>query len=454
MAALRRFSERTIPRISGTSHTGIHYASSVAMNIQRASLLLSLLAAACADHSFEQGIDDPDMTESEIGTKPAPGDVSWRELSLPRAGLDGNVTIDDIAFARRPDGTPLTKDNGKPIVFVIERIGMKRLSGFENGQLGALVDPGVALLLRSDDGGDTFQLATQLPGLGVRAHLRLAPIPRGESRARIYIEAPSDDTGLRGGPLSFHGALLRSDDGGYSFTSLPGGVADVEVDTQNPDVLTGIDCRGLVRSTDGGASWNAITVNPIASCEGLPRLVRTKDPNRYYAVFGMGELRYPFLYRSDDGGKSFFDLTNPERAIPPANLAADPLDANHVWAWGYQGFLSSADGARTFAPHNRGLVPDGNPEVQYSIGNVVIDDLHRPPGQEKHTLWLTNEDRVLRWSPENGPEGGQWKQIGTVPGKAVRMEIAGRGTMPKPFAVVRRDDQSEALLRGTFAYAP
>jgi hypothetical protein len=112
---------------------------------------------------------------------------------------------------------------------------------------------------------------------------------------------------------------------------------------------------------------------------------------------------------------------------------------------------SSADGARTFYEHNRGFLPDGNPEVQYALGNVVIDDLHRPPGQEKHTLWVTNSNRVMRWSPDAGPEGGQWKQIASLPGDGVRLEIAGRGSAPTPFAVVRRTD-GEHLLRGTFAY--
>ena len=62
--------------------------------------------------------------------------------------------------------------------------------------------------------------------------------------------------------------------------------------------------------------------------------------------------------------------------------------------------------------------------------------------------------RLLRWSPENGAQGGQWKKVSTLPSDGVRLDIAGRASAPKAFAVVRRDDGSEALLRGTFAYGP
>src|SRR5262245_57468467 len=124
--------------------------------------VLGIAAVGCVDS--EASSEDADMDASEIGTKAPPIGVTWRELSMPRGGLDGQVTVDDVAFLQRIDGTPVTRDGGKPTLFVIERLGMKSLPF--GGGAPAFTDPGVALLLRSDDGGATFRELAQLPGLG------------------------------------------------------------------------------------------------------------------------------------------------------------------------------------------------------------------------------------------------------------------------------------------------
>ncbi len=418
------------------------------------SLLLLLLAglAACAAPSEEEPAEDPDEAISEIGTKAPPSGINWSEATLPRGGLDGKVTIDDVAFLERPDGTPVTRDGGKPTVFVLERLGFRALP-ISNENTG-WTDPGIALLLKSTDGGATFETVAQLPGLGYPAKIHLSKVARDRRLETIYIEAPGEHTGLRGGLASYHATLLRSDNGGYAWTTLPGGVNDVAVDANNAKTLTGIDCRGLLKSTDGGHAWNVVTQGSgVEGCEAA-RLVRAKDPSRFYAVFHIGELGFPTLYRSNDAGVTFRMIDQPEATYPRTSMEVDALDPNHVWAWDFQGFASSSDGAKTFHPHNRGLVSLNEWQNGGPLSNIAIDDLHRPPGAEKHTLWFANRDRIVRWSPESGPEGGQWKEVSRVPvpGAGEKLFITGRTVSPKPFVVVKREGESEVLLRGEFVY--
>jgi len=77
-------------------------------------------------------------------------------------------------------------------------------------------------------------------------------------------------------------------------------------------------------------------------------------------------------------------------AVPRSDFTVDPLDANHLWTSDYFGFASSSNGGKSFAPHNRGLLSYGEAQGTFALSDVAIDDFHRPPGGEKHTLWMLN----------------------------------------------------------------
>jgi photosystem II stability/assembly factor-like uncharacterized protein len=200
---------------------------------------------------------------------------------------------------------------------------------------------------RTDDGGESWHRLDQYPC---------------EYAHSLVVHPEDHDRILVGGEPA---AIYRSEDGGLTwqeclgFKQVPESdkwffhsqtrdshVRDMKLAPHDPDLIyAGIEVGGIVRSKDGGASWQQLegTDDDIHSVCFSPH-----SPSTVYA----GTARGPF--RSDDGGDSWQPITNelPRLYTVPVTPAPDDercvllAVANNAGRKGAQAYVSDDGGAQ------------------------------------------------------------------------------------------------------------
>ena len=155
--------------------------------------------------------------------------------------------------------------------------------------------------------------------------------------------------------------IIKSNDGGLSWELITGDqfkeaiITDVSVNHQDPSIVYVASQFGLFTSTDSGSSWTNLIVNsPGEAVRSVA--VHPTDPNRLYAgLSGVG------FYISDDGGSTWrqiygglepngdfrdivFDLANPD-TIYLADISSGvyrSLDRGESWSELTQGLTNRA----------------------------------------------------------------------------------------------------------------
>jgi photosystem II stability/assembly factor-like uncharacterized protein len=138
---------------------------------------------------------------------------------------------------------------------------------------------------------------------------------------------------------------------------------------------------GLVRSTDAGATWTALSLAGQVDFHAL-EVSST-------IVYGLDAGRR-LLRVSTDGGTTWQDRAT----LPALDIAVDPADPSAVLATVQGGVIASADGGTSFG------APTGPPLAFLSWA---------PDG----TIYGLGLDGGLHRSTDRG---GSWQQVGTVPG--------------------------------------
>src|SRR5260370_33029293 len=151
------------------------------------------------------------------------------------------------------------------------------------------------------------------------------------------------------GPNNERG-LFRSTDGGETWQKVIAndqntGASDVELDPSNPDVVyasmwearegpwednNGFNGTngGLFKSTDGGATWHALTNGLPKDLSQIYVAIAPSEPKRLYATVGMSSGKLG-MYRSDDGGENWSQITTdprPSGRIGGGDLAIPKVD--------------------------------------------------------------------------------------------------------------------------------
>jgi len=182
------------------------------------------------------------------------------------------------------------------------------------------------------------------------------------------------------------------------------GCSDIAVDPQEPQVVyatmwqyrrypwsfkSGGPGSGLNRSTDGGKNWEKAKA-------GLPegelgRIALAISPARANTVYAVVEAKKPALYRSDDLGRTWTQVsTASELGARPfyfSVLVADPKDYKRIYKPGFA-LSMSKDGGKTF-----GMLGAGQ-------NGGVHSDLH--------ALWI---DPVQPSTLYLGSDGGIYKSL-------------------------------------------
>lgn len=208
-------------------------------------------------------------------------------------------------------------------------------------------------IFRSGDGGATWSPAND--GLSLRPQLStdVSVVDLEFHRAFpqwVYAAIRAD-------------GVVRSTDGGATWVHVDGDISNlvssIAVDPVNGYRVFAATPAGLYRTGNGGASWRLLTRGLPAA--GGPHPARAEivtldpsNPQTVYAVFqpGAGEAR--LVYKSSTGGSTWRPIASGALAGRFVSaLEVDPLRPATIWAGTRTGLVASADGGATWRP--RGL---------------------------------------------------------------------------------------------------
>ena len=212
------------------------------------------------------------------------------------------------------------------------------------------------------DGGDTWK------NMGLKKTARIA---------RIIVHPENDDIvyaaalGHTFGPQKERG-VYRTTDGGKTWKNIlfideNTGAIDIALDRSNPDFLiaamweihintwglnSGGESGGVFISKNGGDTWKRQDNNGLPGGKGKPVgkiavAISQSNPNTMYALC---EEQHPGLYRTNNGGKSWFlvsrNHTLAERAPYYMRMAVAPDNPEKIYVLNVQ-FSVSEDGGKT-----------------------------------------------------------------------------------------------------------
>lgn len=153
---------------------------------------------------------------------------------------------------------------------------------------------------------------------------------------------------------SIYGAyLFRTDDRGQNWCYLDSlwPVPYVVPDPTNPDVLYAPGWPTVVKTIDGGQSWQPADAG-LPQSYALALALAPSSPLTLYAVAGAAPAR---LYLSTDGGSSWNVVSGNLPQQSYWALTVDAFDAATLYAFEGQTLIKSVDGGATWSPAGAGL---------------------------------------------------------------------------------------------------
>ncbi|HEX4901032.1 MAG TPA: hypothetical protein VFV61_10905 [Pyrinomonadaceae bacterium] len=260
---------------------------------------------------------------------------------------------------------------------------------------------------KSTDGGKTWQ------HMGLRDTERISAIViHPQNPDIVYVGA----LGHAFGANEDRGVFMTTD-GGRTWTKTlyidkEHGVSDLDMDPTNPNILyagmwsferkawthrSGSEKGGVFKSIDGGRTWNKLS-------NGLPKLIGRIGvrvaPSNANVVYAIVEAKEGTLYRSDDRGETFRQVSKETRIVSRGfyytTVRVDPTNENKVYAVASTLFVS-IDGGKTF----RSIT--GRTHIDY------------------HALWIDPKNPKRMWQGQDGgiavsyDAGESWEYVNNIP---------------------------------------
>jgi len=239
---------------------------------------------------------------------------------------------------------------------------------------------------RSTDGGATWSRLADVgtpPGEAIAgaADLAVDPASPGTLYFAFNRYVPGYGGWYDGGILKFDGRIVRSVDGGASWSqpAVTDAVAALKVDgVRTSHLYAGVSRIGILRSDDRGGQWRQSNLGLSAA----PVCSVTPDPftrDLLYVSAGLCDTPYDVLGSSDDLGflkgttaaswtKVNRGARDPERALEAYGIVADPSVPGTLYAATGQGLFKSVNGGARWDP-----LQDGLGAILDAVFRVAID---------------------------------------------------------------------------------
>ncbi|MFN2495973.1 MAG: hypothetical protein ABR608_08715, partial [Pseudonocardiaceae bacterium] len=228
------------------------------------------------------------------------------------------------------------------------------------------------------------------------------PRPTGEGSGLFYV--PVESSASAGNTLAVGGqALYVSRDDGTNWTRLGYPTAGTASALYAPDpdtVVVGLTDGRIVRTRFASGSWGALTAltTPRAGAYISDLHATAGAGGRLWATSTMiGGGR---LFRSDDGGTNWTDLSAGLPALPMNAVAVDDGNANRVWVGADLGVYRSLDAGRTWMVYANGLPNAYIGDLIYHSNARVLRAATRNRGIWEIPVdgWLTTPICATQWT--------------------------------------------------------
>ncbi len=184
-------------------------------------------------------------------------------------------------------------------------------AGTGEGGLGGNYVNGYGIL-KSLDGGLTWTLLESTSGDNASNFLNTNRIIVHPDNANLVYAGTSNGIGQ-----AFTAGIFKSEDGGLSWTEALDANARVQqlaFDPEDPNTIyASLILRGILKSTDAGATWNTTTLQTIVSASGgsaerTEFAISPSNPNKIYASISYVARSGSGLYWSTDKGESWKEI--------------------------------------------------------------------------------------------------------------------------------------------------